>query len=80
MMKCKGDLVATCDTDLNIILWSLKTQKQVCALPRYDRMCACLCFDNKNSNLFVCYSNRKVSNLLWLWFSCGMVYVFFFFF
>jgi WD40 repeat protein len=60
MMKCKGDFVATADTDLNVIIWNLKTQDQVCILPRYERMSSSMCFDNKNSNLFVCYSNRKV--------------------
>lgn len=60
LMECKGDYVATADTDLNIIVWNLKTQKQVCALPRYEFMCTCMCFDEKNFNLFVCYSNRKV--------------------
>lgn len=63
MMKCKGDFVATADTDLNVIIWNLKTQDQVCILPRYEKMTSCLCFDNKNSNIFVCYSNRKVRKI-----------------
>jgi U3 small nucleolar RNA-associated protein 4 len=57
---CKGDFVATADTDLNVIIWNVKSQSKVCSLPKYDRLVSCMCFDPKNFYLFVAYSNRKI--------------------
>lgn len=57
---CKGDLVATADTDLNVTIWNVKSQSKLCTLPKYDRLVSCMCFDPKNSYLFLTYSNRKI--------------------
>ena len=60
LMDFKEDYVSTVDTDLNIVIWSLKTQSQLCILPKYERLATCLKFHPKKNLLLVCYSNRRV--------------------
>jgi WD40 repeat protein len=60
LMAIKNDLVATVDTDLNLIVWSLKTQQQVCVLPAYQHLVSAMCFHPEKNYLLVAYANRKV--------------------
>lgn len=68
----KDDLVATVDVDSNLIVWSLKTQQQVCALPVYQHLVTCLSFHPTKDLLLVAYTNRKVG-LLQLY--IGLVFI-----
>jgi U3 small nucleolar RNA-associated protein 4 len=60
MMAFKNDYVATIDTDQNLNIWCLKTQQNLCALPHYERLTACMCFHPEKNYLLVCYANRKI--------------------
>ncbi|CAF1082223.1 unnamed protein product [Brachionus calyciflorus] len=60
LMDFKDDYVATCDTDMNVIVWSLKTQTQICTLPRYEKLATCVKFHPSKNCLLVCYTNRKI--------------------
>lgn len=64
LMAIKNDLVATVDTDLNLIVWSLKTQQQVCVLPCYQHLVSAMCFHPEKNYLLVAYANRKVISRL----------------
>lgn len=59
-MDFKDDYVATADTDMNVIVWSLKTQSQICVLPRYEKLSTCIKFHPSKNLLLVCYANRKL--------------------
>lgn len=60
LMAFKDDYVATADTDLNLVIWSLKSQQQLCTLPRYESLTACMSFHPKKNYLLVCYANRRI--------------------
>lgn len=60
LMDFKDDYVVTADTDMNVIVWSLKTQSQICVLPRYDKLTSCFKFHPSKKYLLVCYANRKI--------------------
>lgn len=60
LMDFRDDHVATADTDMNIVIWSLKTQSQICSLPKYDSLATSLKFHTNKNILLVCYANRKI--------------------
>ncbi|RNA01589.1 Cirhin [Brachionus plicatilis] len=60
LMDFKEDYVATADTDMNIVIWSLKSQSQLCSLPKYERLATSLKFHPSKSLLLVCYANRTI--------------------
>lgn len=60
LMDFKEDYVSTADTDMNIVIWSLKTQSQLCTLPKYENLATCLKFHPTKNLLLVCYSNRSI--------------------
>jgi hypothetical protein len=62
LFALRDDHAATVDTDQNLIVWSLKSQAQVCSLPSGEHLAAtCLSFHPFNKNLLlVAYANRRL--------------------
>lgn len=59
-LAVRDDLVSTVDTDRNLIVWSVKSQQQVCVLPVYSHLVTAMGFHSKHDLLLVAYSDRKV--------------------
>lgn len=60
LMACKDNFIATADTDLNIVVWSIKTQQIVCVIPRLECMPTSLNFHPSKKLLLVSYANRNI--------------------